>query len=148
MKRLLTFLSAALLLLSCNRTPDGPFRVTGLQVDYMTTPLGLDTPFPRFSWKMESNHYAQRQAAYRLVVTESGTGETVWDSAADGTRPSDDTAISRKSPTRLMQTKARAHIHTILLPFVCPENKPNSHLPTEIPQKIICRRYNKKYRPI
>ncbi|MBQ6300378.1 MAG: family 78 glycoside hydrolase catalytic domain [Bacteroidales bacterium] len=89
MKRLLTFLSAALLLLSCNRTPDGPFRVTGLQVDYMTAPLGLDTPFPRFSWKMESNHYAQRQAAYRLVVTESGTGETVWDSAADGTLPSD-----------------------------------------------------------
>ena len=83
MKRLVTALFAALLLLSCNRTPAVSFRVTDLQVDYCNTPLGIDTQEPRFSWKMESDRYDQHQASYRIVVTEARTGALVWDSGAE-----------------------------------------------------------------
>ena len=89
MKHFLTALLAALALLSCNRTPETPFRVTDLQVDYCTTPLGIDTQEPRFSWKMESDRYDQRQTSYRIVVTESVSGARVWDSGAGNVLPSD-----------------------------------------------------------
>ena len=89
MKRLFTALFAALLLLSCNRTSEVSFRVTDLQVDYMNTPMGIDTQEPRFSWKMESDRYDQHQTSYRIVVTESDTGTQVWDSGAEGVYPSD-----------------------------------------------------------
>ena len=46
----------------------------------MTAPLGIDTPTPRFSWKMESERYDQRQAAYRIVVEEATGGAPVWTS--------------------------------------------------------------------
>ena len=89
MKHFLTALLAALALLSCNRAPETPFRVTDLQVDYCTTPLGIDAQEPRFSWKMESDRYDQKQASYRIVVTESATGTRVWDSGADNVHSSD-----------------------------------------------------------
>ena len=89
MKKLLTALLAALALFSCNRTPEPSFRVTELQVDYMTTPLGIDAAEPRFSWKMESDGYGQQQASYRIVVSDNATGECVWDSGAAGVSPSD-----------------------------------------------------------
>ncbi|MBR0501066.1 MAG: family 78 glycoside hydrolase catalytic domain [Bacteroidales bacterium] len=85
MKRLFTALLAALALSACTRDFRGPFRLTDLQVDYMTNPMGIDTPSPRFSWKMESRKYAQSQASYRIVVSELPSGVCVWDS---GTVPS------------------------------------------------------------
>ena len=82
MKRFLSaVLLTSLLVLGCDRVKEGPFRVTDLQVDYMTTPLGIDEPAPRFSWKMESERYDQRQTACRVVVTDASTGEQVWVSA-------------------------------------------------------------------
>jgi len=80
MKRLLTAWIAALALLACNRTPEVPFRVADLQVDYMTTPLGIDDASPRFSWKMESNRYDQHQSAYRITMTDAATDALVYDS--------------------------------------------------------------------
>ena len=80
MKRFLLVVAAASLLFSCKHVPDVPFSVTDLQVDYMTAPLGIDTPTPRFSWKMESERYDQRQAAYRIVVEEATGGAPVWTS--------------------------------------------------------------------
>ena len=80
MKRFVLFLLAASMLLACDRDVQGPFRVTDLQVNYMTTPLGIDDASPRFSWKMESDRYGQVQDSCRIVVTESVTGVTVWDS--------------------------------------------------------------------
>ena len=85
MKRLFTALLAALALSACTRDFRGPFRLTDLQVDYMTNPMGIDTPSPRFSWKMESRKYAQSQVSYRIVVSELPSGVCVWDS---GTVPS------------------------------------------------------------
>ena len=89
MKRLLTALMAALLVLSCQRSQEGPFRIVDLQTEYMPTPIGLDVSNPRFSWKMESDRYDRRQASYRILVTESGTDNRVWDSGSDGVLPSD-----------------------------------------------------------
>ena len=89
MKRSLALLLVAMTLLACTQEQQAPLRLTDLQVDYMTTPLGIDTDSPRFSWKMESDRYDQHQASYRIVVKEAATGLQVWDSGADGDAPSD-----------------------------------------------------------
>ncbi len=80
MKRFLILVAASFLLFACEKEEKVSFQVTDLQVDYMTTPLGIDTPAPRFSWKMQSEGYGQRQAAYRITVLESDSGTPVYDS--------------------------------------------------------------------
>ena len=80
MKRILILLAAGLVLFSCEKKEMALFRVTDLQVDYMTTPLGIDAPAPRFSWKMQSDAYAERQASYRIKVIEALSGKLVYDS--------------------------------------------------------------------
>ena len=80
MKRFLILMAASLVLFACGKEENAPFRVTDLQVDYMTTPLGIDAPAPRFSWKMQSDGYAQRQTAYRITVREAVSGTPVYDS--------------------------------------------------------------------
>ena len=87
MKKLLTTLLAASLLLSCNRTPET--FLTDLQVDYMTTPLGTETLTPHFSWKMVSDRYGAHQTAWRICVVEKATGATVWDSGQESGVPGD-----------------------------------------------------------
>ena len=82
-------LLAGLAMLGCTHEAKGPFSLTDLRTDYMTTPLGIDAASPRFSWKMESGRYDQRQASYRIVVTESQTGIPAWDSGAEEVVPSD-----------------------------------------------------------
>ena len=54
---LITALAVCLALLSCDREAEAPYRLTDLRVDYMETPLGIDTQTPRFSWKMASDRY-------------------------------------------------------------------------------------------
>ena len=80
MKRILTFLLPVLALLAASCEPDAPFRIEGLQVDYMENPLGLDVASPRFSWKMASDRYDQRQSTYRIDVREAASGHVVWTS--------------------------------------------------------------------
>ena len=46
-----------------------------LQVEYLTEPLGLGNPKPRFYWHAEDGI---TQTAYRIVCTRGG--KTVWDS--------------------------------------------------------------------
>jgi alpha-L-rhamnosidase len=57
-----------------------------LRVEHLATPLGLDFPTPRFSWKLRGAGPAARQSAYRLIVAPSPaaarTGaDALWDSA-------------------------------------------------------------------
>src|SRR5688572_9127414 len=60
-------------------------RVVGLRVDSLETPLGLENPCPRFSWRLESQARNVSQSAYRVRVASSaaalktGHGD-VWDS--------------------------------------------------------------------
>jgi len=80
MRRFLTVLAAAFSLLACQKAEPAPFQVTDLQVEYMQTPLGIDVEAPRFSWKMVSERYDQRQQTYRITVTEVPSGQLVYDS--------------------------------------------------------------------
>ncbi|MBR0255698.1 MAG: family 78 glycoside hydrolase catalytic domain [Bacteroidales bacterium] len=80
MKRFLAWLATGLVLFACEKESRVPFRVTDLQVDYMTTPLGIDAASPRFSWKMQSDNFDQRQNTYRITVSEAAGGRLVYDS--------------------------------------------------------------------
>ena len=82
MKKTVLSLLFVLALFSCQRTPQPPLSLADLQVDYMTTPLGIDEAAPRFGWKMVSDLYDQRQTSYRIEVTASATGEEFWNSGA------------------------------------------------------------------
>ena len=50
-------------------------RATHLQVEYLTEPLGLGNPTPRFYWNAEGGII---QTAYQIICTRAG--KTVWDS--------------------------------------------------------------------
>ena len=78
MKKLFAATLVLCALLACNREPAGPFRVADLQVEYQVTPLGIDVASPRFSWKMVSDRYDQRQTKCQISVTEAATGRHVW----------------------------------------------------------------------
>ena len=80
MKRLWVLLAASFVLFACEKEAVKTFLVTDLQVDYMTTPLGIDTQSPRFGWKMQSDAYDQHQASYRILVREANSGTLVFDS--------------------------------------------------------------------
>jgi alpha-L-rhamnosidase len=60
-------------------------KVNDLRVEYISNPLGMDTPHPRFSWKLDSERRGVYQQAYQLIAGESlkdvknGTGK-IWDS--------------------------------------------------------------------
>jgi len=61
--------------------------VSDLRCEYLTDPLGVDTPLPRFSWKLvdPDKTRGQKQTAYQLVVEadvadESKGREVLWDS--------------------------------------------------------------------
>ena len=51
-----------------------------LRIEYDKAPFGLSVKNPRFSWKLKSGRTDTMQKNYRIVVTESDSGITVWDS--------------------------------------------------------------------
>ena len=53
-------------------------QVADIRIEYMIDPLGIDTPSPRFGWKMASAEEDIVQSAYEITVAASG--KTVWDS--------------------------------------------------------------------
>ena len=61
--------------------------VSGLQCEYLTTPLGIDVQTPRFTWKLSAADHVrgQKQTAYQVLVAgspallEAGSGD-LWDS--------------------------------------------------------------------
>ncbi|WP_308798501.1 family 78 glycoside hydrolase catalytic domain [Agromyces silvae] len=63
---------------------DEGLRLSGLQVEKKTEPVGIDVDRPRFSWIIESSARGVLQESYRLRLAESeaalSAGETVWDS--------------------------------------------------------------------
>ncbi|HTI06044.1 MAG TPA: glycoside hydrolase family 78 protein [Gemmatimonadales bacterium] len=52
--------------------------VTGLRIEYLTNPLGIDATRPRFSWRLTSAERNTVQSAYQIQVTRNG--RPVWDS--------------------------------------------------------------------
>ncbi len=49
-----------------------------LTCEYLTNPIGLDTPKPRLSWMLESNRRGEVQTAYQILATSDGN--PLWDS--------------------------------------------------------------------
>ena len=67
------------------RPPQPPLAVTGLRVEYLANPLGIDERHPRLSWRLASTTRNTVQAAYQLQVSPdlarltAGRG-VLWDS--------------------------------------------------------------------
>ncbi len=60
--------------------------VTGLRVEYLANPLGIDAVRPRLSWRITSAEHNTVQSAYEIEVTRSGrliwaTGRTSGDAS-------------------------------------------------------------------
>lgn len=43
-------------------------RLTGLQSDHLETPIGIDNPAPRLSWRMDDCRQGAKQTSYRVLV--------------------------------------------------------------------------------
>lgn len=59
--------------------------VVDLKCEYATNPIGLDTPSPQLSWRIESDKRMVLQDAYQILVSDSPEGlakdvGNVWDS--------------------------------------------------------------------
>ena len=54
-------------------------KLVDLRVNDLIAPVGIDTPNPVFSWKMDSDVIGAAQTAYHIVVTEED-GSVTWDS--------------------------------------------------------------------
>ncbi len=69
-------------IISCD-SPDS-IEISYLTVEYLTNPLGVDTPHPRFSWKLISQERDVQQTGYQVIVGASlkgikkGIGQ-IWD---------------------------------------------------------------------
>jgi len=64
---------------------DPSLLVKNLQVEYMTTPLGLDAVSPRFSWVLQSDLRSVKQTGYEITVRQgSESGPVVWTKADSG----------------------------------------------------------------
>jgi hypothetical protein len=59
-----------------------PFIATRLRVEYLDSPITVDTPTPRFSWALSHPQRGQAQSAYRIIVTLNTIGPVtpIWDS--------------------------------------------------------------------
>ena len=58
----------------CVQAADSALAPADLRCEYSREPLGVDTPNPRLSWKLETSAPAlrgQKQSAYRVLVASS-----------------------------------------------------------------------------
>ncbi|MBC7364572.1 MAG: family 78 glycoside hydrolase catalytic domain, partial [Candidatus Aminicenantes bacterium] len=55
--------------------PLGPGAPYDLRVEYLTNPLGVDVPKPRFFWKNNHPQRGQKQIAYEIIVSSIPTAE-------------------------------------------------------------------------
>ena len=65
--------------------PQAALTVSGLRVEYLTNPIGIDVVQPRLSWRIESTRRNTMQAAYQLQIGTSEASLTrgadlLWDS--------------------------------------------------------------------
>lgn len=74
MKRLFCILLAGVMLFcgsAVNATDKGGFEVKGLQVEYLTNPIGIDEAKPRLSWYSEASYRGMKQKSYRISMSSS-----------------------------------------------------------------------------
>lgn len=54
--------------------------IKNLRVEYMKNPVGIDVPYPHFSWQMESDVRGMKQTAYEIRLMGEDRSETLWSS--------------------------------------------------------------------
>ncbi|MBI4893341.1 MAG: alpha-L-rhamnosidase N-terminal domain-containing protein, partial [Acidobacteria bacterium] len=62
-----------------------PLAVSGLRTEYLTNPLSVESPAPRFTWVLQSQENGQKQTAYRILAASSrdrlaANQADLWDS--------------------------------------------------------------------
>lgn len=50
---------------------------SGLKTEYLNHPIGLDNPYPRFTWKMVDTRNGARQTSFRIMVSTDSVGLTL-----------------------------------------------------------------------
>lgn len=53
--------------------------LTDLRCEYLSTPLGLDEPTPRLSWRLDTSDLGAKQIAYRVTVGLAANATDLWD---------------------------------------------------------------------
>jgi len=61
-----------------------PLPPSQLQVEYLTEPITIDTPNPRFSWACNHEGRGRFQSSYELIVIDGASGNTVWNESRSG----------------------------------------------------------------
>ena len=90
------------------QTEEGQIMVKGLQVEYLTNPIGIDVEAPRLSWYSEASARGTMQKNYRITMATSaeklsGGNYDIWDS---GTVTSDvSTGIVYSGPALPQKTR-------------------------------------------
>jgi len=78
-KILLLALCSATLLSGCSQESSDGLHVTGITVEHLQNPLGIDVPNPRFSWVVEASYNGAKQTGYELrVSTGPDNSGDVW----------------------------------------------------------------------
>ena len=71
-------------LLATRAAGQHPVSVNALRVEYMTNPVGIDSPNPRFSWQLQDDRRGTVQTSYQVQVArterELRASRLVWDS--------------------------------------------------------------------
>lgn len=75
---------ASILLATVTALQHARLGVSGLRVEYFTSPMGIDAPRPRLSWRITSTERDTEQGAYQVQVSRGD--HLLWDS---GRRSSD-----------------------------------------------------------
>lgn len=84
MKRLILTLCVSTFFSFSSANGQSAVQLTGLQIDHLENPLGIDNPAPCLSWKMKDNRQGARQRAYRVLVGKdsiqvAGGTADMWD---------------------------------------------------------------------
>ena len=67
MKKLILFITVTTFF-SYSGVSGQSVRLTGLQSDHLETPIGVDNPTPRLSWRMDDSRQGAKQTSYRVLV--------------------------------------------------------------------------------
>ena len=84
MKKLILLFTVTALFSYSNMNGQSVVQLTGLQSDHLETPIGIDNPNPRLSWKMEDSRPGAKQVSYRVLLDKDSMkvvngNADIWD---------------------------------------------------------------------
>ena len=85
---------------------DTTFRISGIRINDMVTPLGTDIKEPLISWTLESDGKDMKQACVRILAGREPESSDCWDSGLLET----DRSIGIRYAGRPLQAQTRYHV--------------------------------------